>query len=99
MSASCCHVRRIAVARKGPSWRDHTLEFAISSLNLLMVTLLHVALENAGSGGLVEAGSLQDMCSIDPIVGLTSHDMLPFGIRASELVLPYWILRRRVMLA
>lgn len=64
-----------------------------------MVALLHVALKDTGSGGFIEASGLQDVCGIDPIVGLPSHNMLPFGVRAGELVLPDWVLHRRLMLA
>lgn len=62
-----------------------------------MVSFLDVPLENAGSGGLVEAGSFQDMGGIDPVVGLTAHDMLSLGLWASELELPYWILKAEGM--
>lgn len=72
-----------------------TLKFAVTSLYLFMIALLHVTLKDSGSCGLVETGSLQDMCSIDPVVGLPPHDMLPFGVRAGELVLPDWVLSRR----
>lgn len=89
-----------------PSWCDtagydssvddsfRTLKLSIASLDLLMVALLYVTLENASSGGLVEAGSLQDMGGIDPVVRLSAHNMLPLGFRTGELKLPYWILRR-----
>lgn len=60
-----------------------------------MVAFLHVALKDAGSGWFVETGSLQDVGSIDPVVGLPPHNMLPLGVRTGELVLPYRILSRR----
>lgn len=69
-----------------------TLELSIAALNLFMVALLDITLKNAGSGGLVEAGSFQDMGGIDPVVGLTAHDMFSLGLRACELEFPYWIL-------
>lgn len=58
-----------------------------------MVSLLHVALENAGSRRLVEARSLQDVGGIDPVIGLASHDMFAFGIGPIELEFPDWILQ------
>ena len=60
-----------------------TLVFAVSSLNLLVYTLLHFSLENPSSGWLVEVRDFQDVCSIDPIVRSTSHDLISF---AQELV-------------
>lgn len=67
-------------------WQDMeillTLEFTIASLNLLVVSLLYIALEDSSSRGLVETGSFQDMCGIDPVVGLASHHMLSLCIWA-----------------
>lgn len=68
------------------------MKFAVASLDLLVVALLDVSLEDAGSGRLVEAGSLEDVGGIDPVVGLAPHDMFAFGIGAGELVLPYRVL-------
>lgn len=62
-----------------------------------MLALLDVALEDTGSGGLIEAGSFQNMCGVDPVVGLAAHDMFSLGFRPSELELPYWILTRNGM--
>lgn len=68
------------------------MEFSITTLNLLMVSLLHITLEDTGSSRLIEASSLKDMGSVDPVVGLTSHDMFAFGVGSIKLELPYWIL-------
>lgn len=69
-----------------------TLEFAVPALDLLVVSLLYVALENACSCWLVKTGGFQDVCGIDPVVGLASHHMLFLPLWADELELPYWIL-------
>jgi hypothetical protein len=53
-----------------------TLVFPVAALDLLVDVLLHFTLKDSGSGGLVEASSLQDVCRIDPIIGATSHNML-----------------------
>lgn len=58
-----------------------------------MVPLLDVALQDTSSGWLVEASSFQDMGRIDPVVGLSSHDMFPLSVRANKLELPNWILQ------
>lgn len=76
---------------------DDTLELSVATLNLFVVAFLDVALENAGSGGLVETSSFQDMGGIHPVVGLAAHDMLSFGLGARELELPYWILEEGAM--
>ena len=52
-----------------------TLIFAVTSLNLLVNVLLHLALENSCPGRLVEAGRLEDVCGIDPVVRAPAHDM------------------------
>lgn len=69
-----------------------TLKFAITSLDLLVVSLLYIALEDPSSRRLVKAGGFQDMRGIDPIVGLASHYMLPLCIWAYKLEFPNWIL-------
>lgn len=69
-----------------------TLEFAITSLDLLMIALLYVALENSSSRRFVEAGGFQDVRGIDPVIGLASHHMLPLCIWAYKLELPDGIL-------
>lgn len=58
----------------------HTLIFPISALHLLVDTLLNFSLEYACSSGLVIAGHLQDVGSIDPVVGATAHDMVAVNI-------------------
>lgn len=62
-----------------------TLIFPVATLDLLVDVLLHLALEDARAGGLVKAGSLEDMCRIDPVILATAHDMF-FQVGA-ELVL------------
>lgn len=57
-----------------------TLVFAITSLNLFVHTLLHLALENAGSAGLVIVRDLQDVCSIDPVVGSAAHAVVALAV-------------------
>jgi len=62
------------------------LVFSIAALDLLVDILLHLALEDACTGGLVEAGGLEDVCGIDPVVLATAHHML-FAVEAKlELV-------------
>lgn len=68
------------------------MKLAVASLDLLMISLLYVALKNSSSCRFVEAGSFQDVRGIDPIVGLTSHYMLPLRIWAYKLELPDGVL-------
>ena len=51
-----------------------TLVFAISTLNLLVHLLLNLALQDSGTGGLIETSSLQYMRGIDPIIVTTAHN-------------------------
>lgn len=67
---------------------ERTLVFAIASLNLLVDILLDLSFENARSCGFVKAGSLQDVCRIDPVVMAPAHNMLLEVI--SKLVLVNW---------
>lgn len=53
---------------------ERTLVFAVSTLNLLVCLLLDFALEDSGSGRLVETGSLQDVGCINPIITSTAHN-------------------------
>lgn len=69
-----------------------TLEFAITSLDLFMISLLYVALQNPSSCRFVEAGGFQDVRGIDPVVGLAAHYMLSLCIWAYKLELPDRIL-------
>ncbi len=55
---------------------SHTLIFAITSLDLFMYPLLHLSLEDSCSSRLVEAGYLQDMRCVNPVVRPPSHDMV-----------------------
>ena len=57
-----------------------TLVFAIATLNLFMHTLLHLALEDSGSGGLVIVGYFEDVRCIDPIISPPAHDMVAVDI-------------------
>ena len=52
------------------------LIFAISALDLLMHALLHLAFEDSGPCRFIEAGDLQNVRRIDPVVGPPSHDMI-----------------------
>lgn len=61
-------------------WYPGPLILSISTLHLLMHAFLNFALENAGTGGFVVVGNLQNMRRIDPIVGATSHDMVAINI-------------------
>lgn len=70
-----------------------TLELSVTSLHFLMVSFLHVALENTSSCWFVKAGGLQNMGRVDPVVGLPSHNMFSLSIWANELELPHWILQ------
>lgn len=65
-----------------------TLIFAISTLYLFMDTLLHFSLKNSGSRRFVVIGSLQDMCSIDPVVGASPHNIIAIGIVFVDRHLP-----------
>lgn len=69
------------------------MKFAVSTLDLLMASLLYIALKNACSSRFVKAGCLQNVGSIDPIVGLTAHDMLFLAFWTNKLELPHWILQ------
>lgn len=51
-----------------------------------MHVLLHLTLEDSRSGGLVKAGSFEDVGGINPVVLATAHDMF-FQVGA-ELILP-----------
>ena len=52
-----------------------TLIFAIAALNLLMVPLLHFLLQDPRPVWFVEASYLEDVGSVDIIVGAAAHDM------------------------
>ena len=55
--------------------------FSITALDLLMDPFLHLSFEDACPGRLVEVGNFQDMCRIDPVIGATAHDMVPFDVK------------------
>ena len=52
-----------------------TLILSVATLDLLVHVLLHLTLEDAGSGGLVEAGCLQDVCRVEPVIVAAAHNM------------------------
>jgi hypothetical protein len=56
------------------------LVLSIAALHLLVHALLHFALEDAGPGGLIVVGYLEDMGSVDPVVGAPSHNMVAVDI-------------------
>jgi hypothetical protein len=60
--------------------RVHTLIFSVSALHFLMYTLLHLALKDAGPTRLVVIRDLQDVGSVDPVVGSASHTVVTFAI-------------------
>ena len=60
--------------------RVHTLIFSVSTLHFLMYTLLHLALKDAGPTRLVVIRDLQDVGSVDPVVGSASHTVVTFAI-------------------
>jgi len=57
-----------------------SLVLSVSALHLLVHAFLHFALEDTGSGRLVIFGDLQDVGSVDPVVGAASHDMVAVDI-------------------
>jgi len=57
-----------------------TLIFSVSTLHFLMNTLLHLALKDAGPARLVVVCDLQDVGSVDPVVGSASHTVVTFAI-------------------
>lgn len=50
-----------------------TLELPVAALNLSVDKLVDLPLEYPGSLGFAEAGDLQDLCSVDPIVVAPPH--------------------------
>ena len=54
--------------------RRFTLILPISSLNFLMLTLLHLPLENASSLRLIETGDLEYLGRVEVRVGSSAHD-------------------------
>ena len=70
-----------------------TLILSIPSLYLLMLSLLHLSLQDSRSRRFIESCSLQDMCRIDIVVVSAAHNML-FEIDP-KLILPDWNLMVR----
>jgi hypothetical protein len=58
----------------------HTLIFPVSTLDLLVYTLLHLALKNPSPAGLVILRDFQDVGSVDPIVRSSSHAVVTFAV-------------------
>jgi hypothetical protein len=58
-----------------------TLVFSIAALDLLMNPFLYFSLEDARPSGLVEVGNFQNVSRIDPVIGATAHNMVPFDIK------------------
>lgn len=52
----------------------------IPTLDLLMDALLDFALEDAGSSRLIVVGDLEDVGSVDPVVGAAAHYMVARNI-------------------
>src|ERR1700750_1365273 len=76
-------LRQIAAIRE----RDPgALVLSVSALDLFVNALLHLALEYAGAGGLVEASCFQDMCCIDPVIHFAAHDVHAW----SDAEFVYW---------
>lgn len=86
----------VAGGKRRAAGDECTLEFAITSLDLLVVALLNISLEDTCSRRLVEGGGFQDVCGIDPVVGLASHDVFPLPIGTGELEFPDWVLIRKI---
>lgn len=68
---------------------ERTLVFAIAALDLLVHVLLHVSLEDACAGGLVEASGLENVGGIDPVIVPPPHNMLFQIVPELELVHGY----------
>lgn len=58
----------------------HTLIFAITALDFLMHSLLHLSFQNSSSCRLIEPGCFEDMCCIDPIILSPSHHTITFDL-------------------
>lgn len=50
------------------------LVFAVPSLHLLVLACLNFLLENLSAATLVHTGDLENLCGIEPTVGLATHD-------------------------
>lgn len=59
----------------------YTLIFAIASLNFLVDTLLNLTLQNSGSGRFVEVRHFENLCSIDPAIFSTTHDVVVIDVK------------------
>lgn len=50
--------------------------FSVAALDFFVLVFLNLSLENSGSGRFVEAGGLEDVRGVDPVIVTASHDML-----------------------
>jgi hypothetical protein len=57
-----------------------TLVFSVSTLHLLMHTFLYLTLEDPSSTGFIIFRDLQDVSSVDPVVGSASHTVVAFAV-------------------
>ena len=58
------------------SHNARTLVLSIATLDLLVYTLLHFPFEDPRPCWLIETCNLQDVGSVDPVVGSPAHDMV-----------------------
>jgi hypothetical protein len=68
--------------------RRRTLVFAVPTLDLLVLALLHLSLEHARTLRLVEAGDLEYLGRVQPRVRAAAHDRdtLAYPMRTREAV-------------
>lgn len=62
-------------AWKRSRWR-RTLVFSVTALDFFVLVFLYLSLEDSSSGRFVEAGGLENVGSVDPVIVTASHDML-----------------------
>ena len=58
----------------------HTLILPISTLNLLMHILLHLALKYPGARGLVKVSDFENVRRVDPVVCPSAHHMVALDV-------------------
>lgn len=68
-----------------------TLVFAITSLDLLVYAFLDFSLEDAGAGGLVVVGYLEDVRRVDPVVAAAAHDMVAIDVELIHTILSAYV--------
>ena len=59
-------------------------------MHLLVYAFLDFSFEDAGAGGLVVVGYLENVCRIDPVVAATAHDMIAVDIELIYTALSVW---------